>query len=378
MKKMYEESKMKRIDNLVQLLCDHLPSTKYQAEFLKLLLTKGKATLQTNVGLPDEESNIHDDLVEGYDAEIYAGMHRDKVRNAFFQKAIRKASKRCHKWVEIGPGGLGTLSHMVLDANARNTLHSVEAVPRSVSSLRKLFRREPRFHVVQGLAGTTPLPTTTQPFQALVAEILGHFASLEGYVAILHACAENYPSFSNIKVAIPRVFGTKIVPVDLSRATYLKIARIHANLVLINHFPLHDTELSSTHGTMEMYDAMTEMERRCKRPRVFKNTWKMLEERPFHGFSCYLVFGEDETHLTTSLQCENWSQIFIVVGGGTLVCQPGDSVKVTTTCHVHVAEPSYDFSVLVQRGGRNVHKEEIHLRYKDIMSSAYPLRALKP
>ena len=48
---------MKRIDNLAELICELLPTTLYDKSFLKLLLTKGKATLQTNVGLPDEDAD---------------------------------------------------------------------------------------------------------------------------------------------------------------------------------------------------------------------------------------------------------------------------------------------------------------------------------
>lgn len=44
-----------------------------------------------------------------------------------------------------------------------------------------------RFRVLQGLAGHVPLPPCGEGgFEALVAEVLGHLASSEGYVAILH------------------------------------------------------------------------------------------------------------------------------------------------------------------------------------------------
>ena len=366
---------MRRLDGLVELIRQHV-TTGYCKSFFELLLAKGKATLQTYVGLPDELATIHEDLIDGYIPRVYEELDNDKARNAYFNKAIEAASRKYSRWFEIGPGALGTLSHMVLDAGSRNTLHSVEAVPLSVTSLQKRFRHEPRFHVVQGLAGITAI-SRTPPFQVVLAEILGHFASNEGYVAILHQCAENYPSFRDVKMAIPLMFGTKIVPVDLSRAAHLSIAKIASKLVMINSFPIDETQLSTDHGTMEMYNALTEMAERSKKPRVFTNTWKMAEARPFHGFGCYLVFGDDDQGWMSSLECQNWHQVFIPVGEGMLLSEPGDIIKVTTTCHVHLTEPLYKFAVTLDRSGRRVHSERIVIRYKDVMSPAHTLRSLK-
>lgn len=363
-----------RIHKLVELVFHYVDDEIYSNAFMQLLLTKGRATLDINIGFVVEGSNIHDDL-EYYDGSVYSSMHMDKVRNDYFERAIKTASKKYHRWFEIGPGAFATLTHMVL-TDPQNTIYSIEAGHRSVAALEKTFRREPRFTVLQGLAGKVALPVK-RPFQAVLAEILGHFASSEGYVAILHECAEKYPAFSDVKVHIPAVFGTNIVPVDLSRASHLRIAKISDKMVLVDNFPVEDTELSADHGTMEMYNACKEIATRLKRPRTTKNTWHMQGPGHLHGFVCYLVFGDDENNLITSMECKNWSQVFVAVGKGDLMVRAGDIVKITTTCHIHMTEPSYNFDVILERRGKKLHQETLEIAYSDLMSATTSLRSLK-
>lgn len=165
--------------------------------------------------------------------------------------AAKEEEKGARRWLEIGPGAMGTLSRMVLDADRHNTLLAIEAVPHSARALEAGLREAyppmpvpegeegakgkkwasasptrprppkcgraskgvaarafafhvvsgagtisssgsaallPRFRVVQGLAGHVRLPPCVggHTYEALVAEVLGHLASSEGYVAILH------------------------------------------------------------------------------------------------------------------------------------------------------------------------------------------------
>jgi hypothetical protein len=195
------------------------------------------------------------------------------------EKATPKGEGGLHRWLEVGPGAMGTLSRLVLDADARNTLLAIEAVAGSARTLEAGLRAAygdgkallplppssssssssspavaaapasplrppqpkrggkaaapvaaaatvttptprggvtgagalllppssssplpkplPRFRIVQGLAGHVPLPPCPWGqeeegggggvgYEALVAEVLGHLASSEGYVAILH------------------------------------------------------------------------------------------------------------------------------------------------------------------------------------------------
>ena len=75
---------MKRLDGLVALLQQFITSGYCQSLF-ELLLAKGKATLQTYVGLPHEDANIHDDLVVGYEQGVYETMNNDTTRNDYFR-----------------------------------------------------------------------------------------------------------------------------------------------------------------------------------------------------------------------------------------------------------------------------------------------------
>lgn len=143
---------------------------------------------------------------------------------------------------------------MVLDASVINSVVAVEAVPASAERLKKaLPNYGSRLKVLTGLAGHAELPAGCE-FDALIAEILGHFASSEGYVAIIHLCGLHYPSLKKtVKVAIPAFFGTKMVPVDLSKVTEpLSIGAIGERLSLFSRFPFADAQLSSEHGFMEV------------------------------------------------------------------------------------------------------------------------------
>lgn len=167
-----------------------------------------------------------------------------------FQEAVQGVQR----WLEIGPGALGTLTRMVLDASGINSVVAIEAVPASAEKLKKaLLDYSSRLTIVTGLAGHVPLPSGCE-FDALIAEILGHFASSEGYVAIIHLCSLHYPSLKKtVKLAIPAFFGTKMVPVDLSKVTKpLSIGAIGERLTLFSRFPFADAQLSSEHGFMEV------------------------------------------------------------------------------------------------------------------------------
>ncbi|TFJ81145.1 hypothetical protein NSK_007534 [Nannochloropsis salina CCMP1776] len=387
------------------------------------------ATVNVQLGFSDDKAHIHGDLSSGYEETGYACMDQDRWRNAYFEAAIAEASAAKKKsaegleveekgsmrppcqasnngpgplhghrhWLEIGPGAMGTLSRLVLEAHPDNTLIAIEAVPSSaravVKRLQRWYGREKRrreggrgpgggagrawgggggrgagsgkrqgrkrksiegedgkgskavgrdtsggqvrreaaggdvaeggkegecarFRVVQGLAGHVALPflaalPSQQHPTALVAEVLGHFGSSEGYVSILHQCARAYPSLPpSLTTALPLIFGTKYVPVDLTSPLLshpLRIAAVGKRLVLFQRFPFRDTQLSPAHGTMEEYNALEELRRPPTAdlspsfppsPRIFPAHWRVEEipdgrkARAFHGLAFYLFFGQ--------------------------------------------------------------------------------------
>lgn len=120
---------------------------------------------------------------------------------------------------------------------------------------------EDRFRVVEGFAGVVALPKSKKGVmpRAFVCELLGHFSSSEGYIAVLHACKKAYPRLvKSLKAAVPLYFGTKVVPVNLTPAEYILVAAFEERLVLTNQFPFAATQLVSSqhHGTMELYNAL--------------------------------------------------------------------------------------------------------------------------
>lgn len=346
----------------------------YSQAFLALLLTKARATPGTKVGKRDAGAGCRQDVLEGYADDVaYQSMNRDRVRNACFARWIQQGSAHGpQRWLEIGPGAEGTLTRMALDAHPGNTVTAIEAVPQSVRKLGRLAVRERRrLRVVEGFAGEADVGAGA--YDALLAEVLGHLASSEGYVAVLRLCGERYPRLRAVRQAIPRRFGTMVVPVDLTPARRLSVSVIHENLVLFDDFPLAATQLSASHGVFEMYDALEELNQRNPSRRVFRSSWTVTGTRPFHGLLCYLVFGS-ETETVSSLACRSWSQVFIPVHNGDFVCRDGDHIELTTTCRVHKPEPEYRLDLRVRRNQRAVYSTTINIDYFDLMGTATPLR----
>ena len=120
---------------------------------------------------------------------------------------------------------------------------------------------------MQGLAGHVPFPSSPSGklVDALVAEILGHVGSNEGYVWILQEIRIAYPDVANsIKAAVPLWFGTRMVPVDLSAAPSIQVSSIGPRVVLVRKFPFKDAQLVPVeeHGEMEMYNVLDELSRK--------------------------------------------------------------------------------------------------------------------
>jgi hypothetical protein len=216
-------------------------STYFGDALLSLVLVKGKATLATRVGCVEEAepSSILEDLSSyGDDPSQYMSMDQDKWRNVFFRNAIQDISRVYKDWLEIGPGGAATLSRMVIGASTKNKLLGVEYVDAAAQAARhKLRDARERACILTGPAGDVDWWRledwqTWRP-TALVAEILGHFASSEGYLDVLRAIRENYDDHSDIQAAVPAFFGTVAVPVNLARlTTKVRIVSIGSTIAL--------------------------------------------------------------------------------------------------------------------------------------------------
>lgn len=148
------------------------------------------------MGLRDDDGEIHTDLSIGYNSSGYSDMDGDRWRNAYFQASLQSASGTrpapptttttttpprhsrssrrkkegtsggsggvfppsvaCYdgdkppmsSWLEIGPGAVGTLTRMALEASPKNEVFAIEAVKESAEGVaRQLKGYGERFQV---------------------------------------------------------------------------------------------------------------------------------------------------------------------------------------------------------------------------------------
>lgn len=241
--------------------------------------------------------------------------------------------------------------------------------------------------MVHGLAGEVNLPSD-RTFQGLVAEILGHFGSSEGYVSILHQCARAYPSLSSsLRVAIPLYFGTAMVPVDLSPLppSSLRLGAIGQRVVLIPRLPFTDVELTNHYGMMEFYNAMDLLQSPQPPPSTYRFSCEWVvggsststsssTPRPFHGLACYVIYGDkregpyESSNDSLPHASTNWCNVLIPVGNGRVTVAPEDVISVRVACHVGQPQPCYTYHVLVRRAGQGVvWRETIKVDYCDLV-----------
>lgn len=391
-----------RIDELTNLLCDIPFLSKWQGfkETLKIVLEKGKCTKSNRdeeniqVGYSRVKNDIRADL-SAYNQTGYEDMNSDKYRNEYFSTQISKHSKKGKKkWIEIGPGASGTLTRFLLEnpetkQPTKNTVLAIEAVPESAESARRILRPfNKRLSILDGFADEIHLPNKGNNFYGLLAEVLGHFASCEGYVFVLRSLGTLNPRLSeSLKVAIPEYFGTRIVPVDLCSATYLKVGVVAEKLLLLPAFPFKDTQLSSFHPNMESYNALDIIQNKVHESKI-ECIWDSdrfslngCDIRSFHGFSFYIFYGSEHDLCQSSnadhnRSSKNWSNIFIPIGDGSLVVGKTTRISCVITSFVFQRSPSYEFVVSLSRENEIVHEETVRIDYGDIISSVYYLKDL--
>jgi hypothetical protein len=359
------------------------PSTNacvYNDDSLRLLVRRGRVNKdETHLGFRDYDANISDDLNEAYSGG-YGPMDDDENRNEYFNETIKhESNKGVHNWLEIGPGASACLTSMVLGAHPRNTIFAIEA--RRDSAVRARMILETRFpgrdwDIVEGFAGQVRLPPSI-PFDGLVAEILGHIASNEGYIDILHKCADRYGQrLKQINSVIPRYFGTRIVPVTLTDGVF-KVAKMNPKMTLFDHFSMSDSQLCSSneHVDIESYDAMVELQTTTIEagmgPRLFDGTCTVIKPAVLHGFVLYTFYGNDKNNLKSVADHNansNWSMIFLPLPGTTLTVNSGDRIHFGSKMYVNQIEPRYE--IVARVGDQEFHFD---FEYADILTKHYTL-----
>jgi len=145
---------------------------------MNLILTKSQESQDTLLALHHdgssncsitggETSDFVGDLVQCYEYAGYQSMDQDKCRNQYFSDVIHRGviMGGVMKWIEVGPGALGTLTKLILRSSPTTTVVAIEAVESSVEQLKKEMKRflhyygrqqpppPPRITIIHGLAG---------------------------------------------------------------------------------------------------------------------------------------------------------------------------------------------------------------------------------
>ena len=168
------------------------------------------------------------------------------------------------------------------------------------------------------MAGEAELPPDTK-IDGLVAEVLGHFGSSEGFVKILKDVGVQYrQELSSLKAIIPAVFGTAVAPVGLcSMEEKFTVMCLGPTVALVKNFPFRSAMLDVTriapppgeqghewglvhplpngHSFMEMYDSK-ELVSSVNQPQqdefTFNSKWIVNQEGFFDSLAMYVVYGD--------------------------------------------------------------------------------------
>lgn len=361
---------------------------RYSDESLGVLLhtSATSALRRVALSLPLETDTIHQDLQE-YTYHHYSSMNQDRQRNDVFRKAIHAATFQGKtaptQWLEIGPGAYGTLTRMACDASPRNTVHAIEANRNSVDSLNRIMAdhiRRNRLILHHGLAGHVKLLPPDTNIDVLLAEILGHVASSEGYVAILRACVEGGYLFTNTCVTIPKTFGTRFVPVDLTKEQGLLLDKLGPSLAFYRNLPFDKLALSTHHGIFEEYDVSQLLRQPQTTPAIFRDDATITTTGTLHGLALYIVFGNpdlprDQGTSTSNRDLPrastNWLNVLVPLSQP-LPVDKGDVVTCTTTCHVHLTAPHYVLDMVVTRGNETLRREPpTRFSYGDVVGTEF-------
>jgi hypothetical protein len=370
-------NRMSRMDTITKRIENAFKPT-YTKELLKTILVKSRATSNTQIGLRDDNSSLATDL--DYYNNRYDCMNNDSYRNRFFKEEIVRVSKLYNRWLEIGPGADGFLTKLILDENPQNVVTAVEGSSLAFQKVCKRLSRyslKHRLHLFEGLAGHVSVPGN---FDVFISELLGHWASSEGAPEAYRLCGLNYGVF---KEAIPRYFGTCILPVNLTNTRYLTPTVIGSKVTLFRAFPFEEAQLSHQHQLMEYYCAIDLLQRgHDQSPCITKLEWSIEHPSTFHGFCTYLVYGNSDQRddwYTSKTSKENvsnnWNHIFIPCDPVQVL--PGYIIRCTCTCDVFRAEPQYSFDTTVCYENEVKYSSTLRVEYKDIYTVVVKVKDLK-
>lgn len=264
--------------------------------------------------------------------------------------------------------------------------------------------------VLEGAAGAVPLPKDISSYGGLVAEILGHFGSSEGFVKILRDVGINYrQQVASLRVVVPAVFGTAIVPVCLfNMKQKFTVMCLGPKVALVKNFPFRHASLEvsrvrptpgssayewgsahplpDSHNFMELYESLDIVvgKNLPAGDFTFQSEWVVNEEGYLDAFATYLLYGDSiKGPFATSNQdggvtSTNWATILIPipVNRQNFRCLKSDRLRLISSCDLLGSEePSYKFVVTVESSDGEVRlQKEIAVHYKDLVCKLVTLR----
>ena len=253
----------------------------------------------------------------------------------------------------------------------------------------------PITQIVQGLAGDVELEDCS--FDGLIAEILGHLASLEGYPRLLIDLGHAY-NLSTCRYFIPAYFGTMVVPVSIDKCCSghnLVISCTNPKVVLVRGLPFSIVQLPVApykggrlgnlpygHQKVEFYRARQLVfdGRNGTAASAQEHTakWEVGVDRfVLSGFGTYLIYGDSDCgpFMTTNYGGGGvspgipggWLNLLVPVKEEPM-CTKGDKICFNSTCRTGSKDnPWYEFSYSVARRGQPTLSRKITLLYNDII-----------
>lgn len=158
---------------------------------------------------------------------------------------------------------------MLLEASPNNSVIAIEGNEESAKKANRILRQgysHRLAEVICGVAGEVKLPAGVT-FEGLVREIIGHIASLEGFIAILHALYANHPHLRrSVRTICPAYFRTKFLPLNMWKAVDNpeqkgSLVSVGSKVAVIKNLNFAVRGISDDHQDFESYDSLQELQK---------------------------------------------------------------------------------------------------------------------
>jgi hypothetical protein len=285
-----------------------------------------------------------------YTKAFYHVMANDKIRNAAYERAVKKLKGRTV--VEIGTGPFALLSKMALDAGATR-VYAIEENPISFQNAKSRYKNEKKIRFVKGFSLDVELP---EKCDTILHEIIGGICSEEGVALVVNDAKERFlnQSCKRKHIFIPSGCTTFFSPAG-PLYDHLSFKDIAVSMMFgggsdesvgvydVYNFP-QDNILSDSPAVFEQINFHEDFSLRQKRNGKFvisKNGY-------FDGFVFWFKLEIDPENILNSLhQKMNWAVVYIKIGKDPFYVKTGDSIKVRSEIELGSTMPKYSLDVTI-------------------------------